>query len=281
MYSQLLPSVLFYQKKEPEGRIEGRTESKAAIAAAQRKAVLEQQTTETEVAKREAERTIIQAQAEAQAMRMAGLTEAEIMRAKGYNEKDVLQADVQKAYAAGLGQMGSGGGGSALGDIAGLGVTLGAMGGMMNMTKEAMAPMFGQQEQPAATMAAAPSASTGTVTAQAASAAGWDCACGQTGITGNFCTNCGSKKPEPKPAADSWDCSCGQSGLNGKFCPNCGAKRPEPPQTWDCACGQTGITGNFCSNCGSKRPPAAWDCTCGETGITGKFCPNCGNKRVE
>jgi len=98
--------------------------------------VLEQQTTETEVAKREAERTIIQAQAEAQAMRMAGLTEAEIMRAKGYNEKDVLQADVQKAYAAGLGQMGFGGGGSALGDIAGLGVMLGAMGGMMNMTIE-------------------------------------------------------------------------------------------------------------------------------------------------
>ena len=120
MYLQLLPSVLYYQKKESKGRTErrkcrwreyrGRTESKAAIAAAQRKAVLEQQTTETEVAKREAERTIIQAQAEAQAMRMAGLTEAEIMRAKGYNEKDVLQADVQKAYAAGLGQMGSGGG---------------------------------------------------------------------------------------------------------------------------------------------------------------------------
>ena len=34
---------------------------------------------------------------------MAGLTEAEVMRAKGYTEKDVLQAEVQKAYAAGTG----------------------------------------------------------------------------------------------------------------------------------------------------------------------------------
>lgn len=45
------------------------------------------------------------------------------------------------------GQMGSNGGGGALGDIAGLGVTLGAMSGIMGMTKEAMAPMFGGQSQ--------------------------------------------------------------------------------------------------------------------------------------
>lgn len=94
-------------------------ESKAAITAAQRKVELERQTTETEVARREAERTVIKAQAEAQAQRMAGLTEAEIMRAKGYTQKDVLQSEVQKAYAAGLGEMGSNGGGSGLGDIAG------------------------------------------------------------------------------------------------------------------------------------------------------------------
>ena len=35
---------------------------------------------------------------------------------------------------------------------------------------------------------------------------GWTCSCGQSGITGNFCPNCGSKKPEPKPAGDSWKC---------------------------------------------------------------------------
>lgn len=248
--------------------------SKAVIAAAQREAELERQTTETEVKKREAERTVIQAQAEAQAARMAGLTEAEIMRAKGYTEKDVLQAEVQKAYAAGLGQMGANGGGGALGDIAGLGVTLGAMGGIMGMTKEAMSPMFGGQPQeqsvPAAPLAPA--------------AGGWDCACGQKGITSNFCPNCGAKRPAP---ADAWDCACGQKGLTGKFCPNCGAKRPDPaqPDTWDCACGQKGITGNFCPNCGAKRPepaqPDTWDCACGQKGITGNFCPNCGKKRGE
>lgn len=135
-------------------------ESKAAITAAQRKVVLEQQTTETELARREAERKLIHAQADAEARRlegageadvtrMTGLSEAEVMRAKGYTQRDVLEADVKKAYAAGLGQMGSNGGGSALGDIAGLGVTLGAMGGVINMTKGAVAPMF-EQSSPAA-----------------------------------------------------------------------------------------------------------------------------------
>lgn len=188
-------------------------ESKATIAAAQRKAELERQTTQTEVTRREAERKLIEAQAEAQAQRMAGLAEAEIMRAKGYNQKDVLQSEVQKAYAAGLGQMGSNGGGGALGDIAGLGVALGAMGGVIGMTKDAVAPMFGQQEPH-------------TAPAPAASVA---------------------------PAADSWNCSCGAEGLTGKFCPECGAKRPEAMGTWDCSCGQKGITGKFCPECGKKK----------------------------
>lgn len=182
-------------------------ESKAAIAVAQRKAELERQTTQTEVARREAERKLIGAQAEAQAQRMAGLTEAEIMQAKGYNQKDVLEAEVKKAYTAGLGQMGSNGGGSALGDIAGLGMTLGAMGGVIGMTREAMTPMFSQSEPPAA-----PAVNT------------WDCSCGAKGLTGRFCPECGAKRPE-KIAA--WDCSCGAKGLTGKFCPECGKQREE------------------------------------------------------
>ena len=36
-----------------------------------------------------------------------------------------------------------------------------------------------------------------------------------------FCPNCGTKKPEPKPAADSWQCTCGNIAT-GKFCPECG-----------------------------------------------------------
>ena len=242
-------------------------ESEAIIAAAERKAELERQTTETEVARREAERKVIQAQAEAQAMRMAGLTEAEIMQAKGYNEKDVLQAEVQKAYAAGLGQMGANGGG-ALGDVAGLGVALGAMGGVIGMTKEAMSPMFSQQP-PAPAAPAAPSPD------------GWDCSCGQKGVTGKFCPECGAPQPVP---ADTWDCGCGKRGIASKFCPECGAPRPALADTWDCACGQKAITSKFCPECGAKRPeaPAAWNCPgCGQTGITGKFCPECGTKRPE
>ena len=219
-------------------------ESKAAITAAQRKVVLEQQTTETELARREAERKLIHAQADAEARRlegageadvtrMTGLSEAEVMRAKGYTQRDVLEADVKKAYAAGLGQMGSNGGGSALGDIAGLGVTLGAMGGVINMTKGAVAPMF---EQPT------PAAPTGT---------GWDCpACGKKAITSNFCPDCGAKKPE---ASSGWDCpSCGAKNIVSNFCPNCGAKRPA--LTWICPdCGTADIKSNFCPNCGRKK----------------------------
>ena len=55
-------------------------------------------------------------------------------------------------------------------------------------------------------------------------------------------------------AAEGWDCSCGQKGIVGNFCSNCGAKRPEAqPATWDCSCGRKGITGNFCDNCGKKK----------------------------
>lgn len=214
-------------------------ESKAAIAAAQRKTELERQTTQTEVARREAERKLIGAQAEAQAMQMAGMSEAAVMQAKGYNQKDVIEADVKKAYAAGLGQMGSNGGGGALGDIASLGMTLGAMGGVIGMTKEAVAPMFGQPEP---TVHTAPAA--------AADPNSWDCTCGQKGITSKFCPECGSPRPAP---AETWDCTCGAKGLTGKFCSECGASKPRSVKTWDCSCGARGLTGKFCPECGKRR----------------------------
>ena len=107
-------------------------QSKAAIEAAHREAELQRQLTETEVAKKEAERKVIAAQAEAQAQRMAGLTEAEIMAAKGYTQKDVLQAEVQKAYAEAIGNMGpdvvngGSGGSGVVSDMLGLGVGVAA-----------------------------------------------------------------------------------------------------------------------------------------------------------
>ncbi|MDO4199710.1 MAG: SPFH domain-containing protein [Clostridia bacterium] len=48
----------------------------------------------------------------------------------------------------------------------------------------------------------------------------WKCSCG-TENSGNFCSECGLKKPSAE-----WKCNCGE--LNkGKFCQNCGSKKPE------------------------------------------------------
>ena len=234
-------------------------QSKAAIEAAHREAELQRQTTETEIARRESERRVISAQAEAQTQRMAGLTEAEIMAAKGYSQKDVLQAEVQKAYAEGIGNMGpaiSGGGGGIMGDMLGLGVGMAAAG--------AIAPQLGNMiqgmnfQQPVGQQAAGPwnkqTVNQNSASAPANSADVWDCECGQKGIAGNFCSNCGRKRPERIASSQTWDCACGQKGITGNFCPNCGAKRPDPsPAVWNCSCGSTGNTGNFCDNCGKKR----------------------------
>ena len=76
-----------------------------------------------------------------------------------------------------------------------------------------------------------------------AAPAGWNCACGKTGIVGNFCPECGAKKPE------AWKCACGKENT-GNFCTECGAKKPE---NWTCACG-TVNSGKFCTECGTKKP---------------------------
>ena len=217
-------------------------QSKAAIEAAHRQAEMERQTTETEVARREAERKVIAAQAEAQAARMQGMTEAEIMAAKGYNQKDVLQAEVQKAYAEGIGNMGpdtvNGGGSSGIvGDMLGLGVGMAAA--------QAVAPQIGDMMQGFRAPAAPAQAPAAT--------GGWDCpSCGNKNIIGKFCPECGAKKPEP---AQGWMCpSCGKTGITSKFCPECGAKKPEPDAGWICPdCGTKGIKTAFCPECGHKK----------------------------
>ena len=60
----------------------------------------------------------------------------------------------------------------------------------------------------------------------------------------------GNNTPSSSQAAVSWTCSCG-SVNTGNFCPQCGNKKPAGP--WKCECGESN-TGNFCSQCGKPKP---------------------------
>lgn len=222
-----------------------------------------------------AEAAKITAQAEADAYRMRAEAEALEMQMKGYTYAQETQRKIGlEAVQGGIIKEGSGGGGMAgaggLGDVVGLGVTLGAIGGVVGMTKDALAPVMGNAAGLGQVVGGMVNPSGG------AQGGSWDCACGAKGIAGNFCSGCGARKPAAQPAApDAWQCACGQAGNANNFCSNCGAQKPAP---WDCACGGKGIIGKFCSNCGAQKA-AAWDCACGNKGIAGKFCGNCGKKQ--
>ena len=180
-------------------------DAEAEVVASQRKVEMERQLTETEVAKREAERDLIHAQTVAQSAKMAGFAEAEIMAAKGYTQKDVLSADVQKAYAEGLGNMTINGGGGAAGDMIGLGVAMAAAG--------AVAPQLGEMFKGFAH----------TDTTQT-----HEVKCVKCGATipanAKFCLECG-EKVAILTSTDIIVCpECGNSVAKGKFCSECGHK---------------------------------------------------------
>lgn len=120
----------------------------------------------------------------------------------------------------------------------GMGMAMNAAGGGMNAQN-----LFamGQQQQ------AQQAAQTPQPTPAPQAAGGWKCACGTT-VTGNFCPNCGAKKPEPKLEPGAWKCSCGAT-VTGNFCPECGSKRPAEDEGWTCSCGAVN-KGKFCTNCG-------------------------------
>ena len=243
-----------------------------AEAAADRKAVEAQTAARMKIigAQGEAEALKIQKQAEAEAYRMQAEAEAAEMRMKGYTYQQETSRQVgMEAMKNGLG--GGANAAGALGDLAGLGVSLGAMGSVIGMTKDALSPMT----QDAAQMGAA---------VGAAVADGWDCpVCGHENITTNFCPDCGGKKLESKTG---WDCAqCGTKNIQSKFCPNCGAKKPEEPSGWTCPeCGTKDILSKFCPNCGARKPEEkhGWICPeCGAKDIMTNFCPNCGRKKDE
>lgn len=199
-------------------------QTEAEITAARRQIEIEKQTTATETERMAAERALMRerlegerrrvaAQAEADALRltgaaeaevaaMQGKAEAEVMRAQGYDQKDVLQAEVQKAYAEGIGHMGGGSGGSGVvGDMLGLGVGMAAMGTVAPQLADAVRGLAG-------------------------GAAGQPVrcpACGKELPAGaKFCLECGARVA---PAAREVVCpACGRRTPPGKFCTECGAQ---------------------------------------------------------
>ena len=141
-------------------------------------------------ARRDAE--LIKAQLEADKAKIAGFAEAEIMQAQGITKKDDVQADVQKAYAEGIGKVGSAGGsGSSIAsDMMQMQMGMMAASTMSNQMKDMM-----------------------------------------TGLTNNntnedksvHCPSCGTKLP----ANAKFCMNCGSSLIQKRSCPKCGSEIPD------------------------------------------------------
>lgn len=176
------------------------------VVTAERKLALEKETTSIEIARRNAERELIRAQAEAQATKLAGFAEAEVMAAKGYSQKDVLAADVQKAYAEGIGNMTISGNGSGIsGDIIGLGVGMKAASivapQLGEMFKEITPPLSSAEEKTTKCIKCGASINT----------------------SAKFCPECG--EIITSVSMDTINCpKCGKTVAKSKFCSECGYK---------------------------------------------------------
>lgn len=119
------------------------------------------------------------------------------------SDPNIREAYVQGAIARGIEQAGSNDAGSAQAFM-GVGMGLSSAGGFMESVSKSNQRQIKQNISQNATNS-------------------WNCSCGSQN-TGNFCTNCGSQKPQD--AAENAFCSnCGAKlDKNSKFCSNCGQK---------------------------------------------------------
>ena len=170
---------------------------KAEAEAAQQRRIVEAQT-EAQLkavnAQGDADAIRIKAQAEAEAYRMKAEAEAAEMQMKDYTYRDETARQVGlEAMQNGITGGGNGGGAAGgIGDVASLGVTLGAMGGVINMTKDAMAPIMGESQKVGEGFGNVVAGNTGAPAAEGA----WNCpSCGKAGITSRFCPDCGASRP--------------------------------------------------------------------------------------
>ena len=82
---------------------------------------------------------------------------------------------------------------------------------------------------------------------QAVNANLWTCSCGNKN-SGNFCSNCGNKKPE-----DAKCSNCGKNVPTGaKFCPNCGTALNQQQKCKNCGKDIT-VGAKFCPECGTAQ----------------------------
>lgn len=144
----------------------------------------------------EAEAVKIRGEADAAAYRMKAEAEAAEMQMKGYTYAEETARKVGLGFVEnGFGTLQTGGGISertgssfgAMGDLLNLGIGLNMMSNVMGMTKDAMQPVFDNTKQMGTALG-------GMMNPESSGIRDWNCTCGATGQTGNFCSNCGKRK---------------------------------------------------------------------------------------
>ena len=252
---------------------------RAEAEAAQGRKIVEAQT-EAQLkmvgAQGEAEALRIKAQAEADAYRMKAEAEAQEMRMKGYSYQDETARKVgMEAMQNGITGGGGGAGGSAasgIGEVAGLGVALGAMGGVINMTRDALNPIMGTSTQvgqgfggviagtPGAAAPGAPVAPVAGAPVAGAPVAGAPVVA-PGAVPGAPVAPVAGAPVAPVVAPADPATPVAPAAPVDSAAPSAPAAPVAAPASlvvdaWNCAnCGKAGITSRFCPDCGTPYAP--------------------------